>query len=60
MLTSSEDEFDIVGEGEIDNVEEERHLGTRFPPIHVEPIADCSRLSISEWVNLEVVFLSEC
>lgn len=59
MASYSKDEFDIVGEGEIDDAEEEMHLETLLPSVHTEPIVECSGLSKLKWVNLEVVLLNE-
>lgn len=59
MFTYSDDEVDIVGEGEIDDVEEEPYVETSLPYVHVEPNDECSELSRLEWVNSEVVLLSE-
>lgn len=44
-FSSDENEVDIVGEGEIDDVEKELHMDIILPPIHVEPIDECSELS---------------
>ena len=38
MLTSSKDEFDIVGEGEIDDNKEEEHVENPLPSILMESI----------------------
>lgn len=45
MFSCSEDEVDIVGEGEIYDVEEELHVETHLPFINVGPISKYLGLS---------------
>lgn len=45
MFSCSKDEVHIIGYGDIDDVEEEPHVETSLPSVHVEPIAKCSGLS---------------
>lgn len=59
MASYSSDGFDIIGEGKIDDAEEEPHLETLLPFVHMEPIVECSGLSKLKWVTLEVVLLNE-
>ena len=59
MFSCSKDEVHIIGYGDIDDVEEEPHVETSLPSVHVEPIAKCSGLSWLEWMNLEVILFSE-
>ena len=59
VLSSSDDEVDIVGEGDIDDVRECPHVGTPLPSAHEDPIVECGGLSRLEWVDLEVVLLNE-
>jgi hypothetical protein len=53
-LISSKDEFDIIGEGEIDDNKEEVEKLNPLPSILLEPILKRSRLSRLEGVDLEV------
>ena len=53
MLSPCKDELDIVGEGEIDDNVEEKHVQNYLPSISMEPIVQL------EWVSLELVLLND-
>ena len=42
MFSYLEDEVDIIGHGEIDDVEKELHVKILLPSLHLEPIDECS------------------
>lgn len=53
MLSLCEDELDIVGEGEIDDNIEEKHVQNSLPSTSMKPIVQL------EWANLELVLLND-
>lgn len=59
MFSCLEDEIGIIGEGRLMFAKQELYVENPSDSIHVELIAECSKLSRLKWVNLEVVLLSK-
>ena len=57
-LFAFEDELYIVGEGIMDDIAGEGHLGLPLPSVPFSPIVECVGFLKTLWVNLEVIFVN--
>lgn len=59
MYLSSDDEIDIVSDGEVDDNIEEPNLSIPMPTIFTKPIAEWVGISRLNWMDLEVVLFND-
>ena len=58
-LFGSEDELDIGGEATMHDSTDEDHLDLSLPYVLLCPIIECTGLSRTSWMNLQVVLLND-